>query len=251
LESLEKSKPTKEEINGMYDRSSIKLIKHDQDIIRKEYHDYTKYFIENLELFSKILKNSELIENDKLKKESYEICIEYYGLLTVLMMDYASKIKLSHIKKDEDIDYNELRHFLTIIIPVIIQSFMFFILGSKKLDQLIYNNLRDKKNILIRFFNLYLYSDLKLTDYMLFIKENVHGASSKIFLELSAIKLQQYYFFRELSKKDETILLNILSEIKLKLQGMNKMYKSKFIDMLKKKKKDRSFRQKDPYSKLY
>lgn len=236
IESFKKNKPTHEEIDRMYDKTSTSIVKHDQTIKRKEYEHYTTHFIENLNLFSKVLRNSELIENEEDKVSSYEICIKYYGLLSLLIMDYAKEVRFSEHEMNEA-ELADFRHFLNIIIPTIIQTFMFFILGSPKLDQVIIRSLNKSQNLLVQYFNVFLYADLKLAKYLDNIKNFTQNIDSKIILELSFMKCQQYYYFRNLTKHDEIFLLNIMAEIVLKLQKKPKKFKTQIIDKIKSKKR--------------
>lgn len=245
LKDLAKHKLSEDEKDEMAD-SSITHSAKNQEITRKEYYHYSQHFMENLVLYSKVLKNCELESRD-VKLSAFKLCMRYYGLLTLLFMDMINKIKFEDEEFGQDdfktregeevkegiADYKDARHLITIIIPLMIQSFMFHTLGTRKLDQVIEEEFTKTKYPLVKYFCSSLYFDLKLPGHIDKTHQFVKKVNSKIILELIFVKLQLSYVLGNLSPREEQKILNVLSEVQLKLLHKSKIAKSAIIDKLK------------------
>ena len=58
-------------------------------------------------------------------------------------------------------------------------------------------------------------------------------------------KLQMFYISKNLTRVEDKLILNLLSEIQLKIQGISKKAKSRIIDSLKKLKREEIYKSKE------
>lgn len=207
-------------------------------------NDKQNEYLGALELFSNIIKNSELLTKDS-KKSALISCINKFSLLTVLYSNLLFE-KLDEIKDNlnhNSLEESEFRYILTTGIPLIVQSLMVTNIGSPKLKTIIEESIKEVETDLEKFMTVCLYGDLRLEDYLSKFEYFIKTNNSKVLIEATIIKLLYYRLFYYKKPSQEQQLLSLLADLTIKKSGGNKLNKSKVMQILDSKSKNGQLRE--------
>ncbi|WP_345239581.1 metallophosphoesterase [Pontibacillus salipaludis] len=210
-ERLQESKLNSEEKDAILDPSSDK---EDSHLIDKNADDFQEVFIKNLELYSNILKNCELLDINP-KEQALALSIDKYCKLTGALYQvlYHQVFEDKSTEKEFGIKWTEnIKHMLTIGIPLVVQNQILKNLGSPKLKKVIKNVLDNSQNEFERYMLISLYGDLRIKGYLDLFEGLLKNTESSLIKELVISKLSFYNAFYEKGRAEEEKLLNILSE---------------------------------------
>jgi hypothetical protein len=84
----------------------------------------------------------------------------------------------------------------------------------------------------------FIYSDMKLKDYIHFIDKIIDKVDNKFILELCFLKVFLYYMFRPINSSLLPAFEKQLAELLVKSRGINKKKAKKFVEEVLRKKKE-------------
>ncbi len=223
LENIKQSRPMEEQKMQFYDN---KLAEIPKDLIAKKIDDF------NLEkliiIMCTVLRNSEGVENVDLKTKIYRSIIRNTVAWSILYKESIVRYVIennampSFIAREED-----LVRFLKFL-PMHIQSGVNNFLGTYKLTPImldkINHDLIDKKcSDVETYFSVGLYWDSQGSDYPKYITKLIRRLSNNIVQDYCLIKLLDFYFRKtKPDTPEERIYLDMLTELKLKHEGLPK-----------------------------
>lgn len=237
-----KEKPSEKDLDKAYDDNLQQLpvkrkIKPKQLMSNKE----KKYHLgEVLELSAKLLKNLEEIEFDT-KVYAYGEILKSSISFLLLYRDYLLK-SYDKLKGSSFLPKGVDFHIFIRFLPLLHQVVLYDWIGTIKLKEIIEDKMKkDNENNDIsefeKFLSVFIYSDIKASNYRMIIKNFYKNSKSKYILDSIFFKLLSYYFLRSKDKETDKFYLNVLADIKVKLKQIDKARKSQFINKLVKDKR--------------
>jgi hypothetical protein len=222
--------------------NQLEMLPVNDSIKAKKSVDYRKKFYNVLELAARVLKNSENIKNPELVNESLDIIINKaakYGI-------YLQSIIAHNLANNKDEELPLPPEFFIIIAPIINQLMLLSWLGTDfletPLDLKIKKYLKQGKIDLSQYelyLTAFIYSDLKLRDYLQLIDKVILKVDNKFILELCFLKVFLYYMFRPMNSSLLPILEKQLTVLLVKSRGITKKKAKIFVeDVLRKKKEE-------------
>lgn len=215
ISSLREARPSEDERDDLLevqDRSES-----GQSIVRHDHSDRKTQFMQCLMLLSRVLRNCELVDDLELKKNSLRSTLVYWGKLTLMLMllcqDHLESQASEELKDHKDKIYD----FVSVLLPLIVQSAIRDQLGSEKLEMFIRDGIKESQNELyLNILYTFLYVDLKLPGYVdeikLLVKKVAH---IRYFAEIIVAKLTGYYLLGDLSKGERQAIENLIAEVYL------------------------------------
>ncbi len=226
--------------------SQLEMLPVNDSIKAKRQVDYKKKFYHVLELAARVLKNSENVKNPVFINESLDIIVNKaakYGIYLQSIIAY----NLANNKEDELPLPPAL--FITIA-PIINQLMLLSWIGTDfletPLELKIKNYLKQDKKELSQY-ELYLtgfiYSDMKLKDYVQYINNVIEKVDNVFILELCFLKVFLYYMFRPMNSSLLPAFEKQLAELLVKSRGLNKKKAKKYVAEVLRKRKEEAMSQ--------
>ena len=223
IEEVKKNRPSEEQIMKFYDN---KLAKIPQDIIKKKINDF------NLEkliiIMCTVLRNSEGVENYKLKSKIYNSIIRNTVAWSILYKDFIVQYVIKNNAMPHFIPKEEnLVRFLQYI-PMNIQTGVNNYLGTYKLtpiflDKIKQDNKNNKCSNIEAYFSVCLYWDSQGDDFQKHITKLIRQLSNNIVQDYFLIRLIDYYYRKtKPDSVEEIIFIDILTELILKNEKLPK-----------------------------
>lgn len=237
------SKPSEKEIENMYDQT-LSNVPVQNSIPDKSINQYStkKDFDKVLKLASSVLKNSEDVDDFKIKTDAYKnILISSMSFLMLYRNSLISYYKRHNEKPKnfpKNIDFNLFMH----VLPLIHQILIYEWLGSQKLRPVVIDKIK-KDNLELnisefeKFISVFLYADIKGSDYPEIIESFVKKTGFNYTKDLSFLKVMSYYHLRSKNQELDNFYLRLMADIKVGLGDLDKISKSEFIKNMEKKKK--------------
>lgn len=209
------------ERHKMLDQMYPSEAKDGRKIERVAYADYKTMLMSNLTLYSKVVRNCELIDDLEFKRQGVAKCMESYANLMLSAMVVVENTLKDRPGGKSGKYGDELNYFVKIIIPLVFPYQIYINLGSEKLEKLIDDGIRDSKNpTLIKMLYIMLYGDLKLQGYLdrirTFVEEIKHN---KYILDIIFHKLLIYYMFRKMEKQERKQVEIMVGDIWVHING--------------------------------
>lgn len=235
-------KPTERQMEEVYDQQ-LSAIPVQKNVPKKTGNNFsTKKNIDKvLKLASNVLKNSEDVDDFHAKTLAYKNTL-LSSISCMIQERDALILYYTHFKKKPDhlpknIDFN----LFIQVIPLIYQIVVFNWLGSQKLRPVIIDKIeKDKLTLNIsefeKFLSVFVYSDVRGSDYPEKIELFVKHTKYNYLKDLSFLKIISYYYLRNNSKDLNKKYLKILSEIKEDMGQLDKTRKSEFMREIEEKK---------------
>lgn len=231
-----------------------------------EFEQQYQYF-DSLTLFSRIIRNCELIEDLDLRENALKKCLSHWAKLTVYslrgVIDLIAENKLIYLSENQNettfllsgvsvedgrkdfLAYRQKSYeFFYFLIPFVMQSIVHEELGSEKLKALIEHISDDSEYSIVSMFCVFLYADLKLPNYIALIKklqkrldDKLKGKNAYIYIhELILRKLYHYLIARKFTDVQRKEMESLISDIYGKVKRIPRVDKSKLLSQLQKEK---------------
>lgn len=239
------NKLTDDDIEEALD-TQLEMLPVNDSIKAKKQVDYKKKFYHVLELAARVLKNSENIKNPAFVNESLDIIVNKaakYGvyLQSIIAYNLANK-------KDDELPFPP--EFFITIAPIINQLMLLGWIGTDFLETPL--ELKIKKYLKqdskeLSQYELYLtgfiYSDMKLKEYVQYIDKVIDKVDNKFILELCFVKVLLYYMFRPVKSSLLPAFERHLAKLLVKSRGINKNKAKKYVEEVLRKKKEEAMAQ--------
>lgn len=235
---LRTTEMTDEEMDDLLDDDQ-KDTKNQQVEKRKDHQVNRLDTAANLILYSKLIKNCELIDDVNFKKKNLKDCLTFYSTVNLLGIVLAEEILNKSENNTEDMD--KIDYFAKVFIPLIFQQLILYELGTNKLAKIIEDEIENSDNIIfVRLLLVSLYADLKLPSYLDKIKCFLKNIDNRYYFEIILYKLITYYIFRKLNSTEKKEIENIISDLYLRTSSTgsrrdNEKEKNRFISNLREK----------------
>lgn len=238
-----KSKVTDKQLEEIYD-DTLSNTPVKKDIPSKSSQNYTtsKNIDSVLKLASIVLKNSEDVDDFELKKKAYATIltssISFLMIYRDSLLNYFAKNKKQPDSFPKNMDFGLFIKILPLIHQVVIYEW----LGSQKLRPVILDKIeKDRLSLNIseleKFMSIYIYSDIKGTDYPKLVEHFVKSAKHKYLKDISFVKILSYYKLRNNTIELDKKWLNVLGDIKNDLGQLYKHNKGEFIRKIENEKR--------------
>lgn len=214
-------KQTEEDAESMEDAKLEHCEKGEVIIKKKDSNKYLNYG-KLLLLAMKVLKNSEEIDQENLKYESYEIILKnsisyaiLYKMIGERILEYADRFPKERVD-----DFKVTLRFLPVLHQILISNNI----GTFKLAQVIKekieSDLRNKTQVseFERFLSLFLYSDIKGQNYKECMNTFIKSINKAYIADSCLLKLMEYYYESDNVNDDKTII-NQLADLYIKVNS--------------------------------
>jgi hypothetical protein len=196
-------------------------------------------------LMANVLRNSEGIENRKLKSQIYNELIKYNIVYMILYKEWIIRYVKDFDKLPPSIPTEIRLDYLLKNIPLFVQQALNRNVGSPKLSAIILDKINlDRKNQsftksdIEAFLSVALFSDIQGNGFDKQLKYLVKKLKNNPTQDYLYSKVLDYYYRRTRSgSPNEEMYLNILAELKMKTQKIPKRIKGKVIKLLEEGKK--------------
>lgn len=206
---------------------------------RKVYDDYRTVYSTNLRLYSKVIKNCELIDDLDFRKQHLERCVMHWANLLLLILVLAEDDLEKDSRKELEGKKEEAKYFLRVMLPLVFGFIVHENLGSEKLEKLISEGIDRSTNEVLKLLHAFLYSDLRLPGYINKLREVTrHVHHHKYSLELMFYKAYSYYMLRKLSEGERGEMERLIAEIHTRIASTGKKVlddrlKGRYINQLR------------------
>jgi predicted MPP superfamily phosphohydrolase len=238
IKRIKSSKPTQEQFEKQIDEF-LEHLPNPEVILKKEQR---KSLETVLVLMTNVLRNSEGVEDLKLKKKAYEDIIRntliFILLYQFVIIEYYNKFNSlpPNIPKDYD-----LKAFLRNI-PFHIQLGMTNHLGTIKLAPVILDKIKNDtlgKSItgtdIEKFLSVFLYADIQGHDYHKYLKAFVKTVKNNVVMDYCFFKLMHYYYTRsKIDSSNDQVFLDIISTLKIRTEGLPKRMRDTIMKAISK-----------------
>lgn len=242
-EKKAQAKLSEKQIDEMYD-DSLSAIPVSKSIEKKDLvHQDTKQQIDKvLKLACNVLKNSEDVDNFEAKKIAYQNTL--ISSISFLMQ-YRDALILHYLRFNKQPDHfpkNIDFHLFIKVFPLIHQVVIYNWLGTQKLRPVIEDKIKSDKTTLNisdfeRFLSVFIYGDIKGSDYPRIIETFVKNTKYNYLKDLSFLKIMSYFHLRNNDKELDTIYLKLMADIRQELGYIGKLDKAKFMQTLESNKR--------------
>jgi predicted phosphodiesterase len=228
------NKPSERQMEEVYD-NQLSAIPVQKNIAKKSGNTFsTKKNIDKvLKLAANVLKNSEDVDDFDIKTLAFKNTL--LSSISCMIQERDALVWFyTHFKKKPDhfpknIDFN----LFIRVIPLIYQVVIYNWLGSPKLRPVIIDKIeKDKLSSSIsefeKFLSIFIYSDVRGTDYPEIIEEFTKETSYNYLKDFAFLKIMSYFHLRNNTKELNKKYLKLLSEIKGDLGQLAKDRKSEF-----------------------
>ena len=193
-----------------------------------------------LVIMANVLRNSEGVEDRKLKKKAYDLLIKYSLVYMVIYKQYLIDYVLKNKKLPPAIPFELSLKQLLIDIPYYVQLGMFHHTGTAKLGPIILEKIKEdiqNKSFtgsdIESYLSVALYSDVQGKDYHKYFKSLIKRLRNNIVRDFSFYKLTEYYYKRtKPGSPKEAIYLDLLAELRIKTQNLPRRLKERIIKSL-------------------
>lgn len=226
--------------------TQLEMLPVNDSIKAKKQIDYKKKFYHVLELAARVLKNSENIKNPSFVNESLDIIVNKAAKYGV----YLQSIIAHNLANNKEDELPLPPEFFITVAPIINQLMLLSWIGTDfletPLELKLKNYLKQDKKDLSQY-ELYLtgfiYSDMKLKEYVQFIDKVIDKVDNKFILELCFLKVFLYYMFRPVNSSLLPAFEKQLAELLVKSRGIHKKKAKKYVEEVLRKKKEEAMSQ--------
>ncbi len=242
ISKIKENRPSEEMIEEFQNRRLSKIIEPGK-ILKKNGNINLEAL---LILMSVVLRNSEGVEDIKLKKEIYSSLIKYTLIWTVLYREHIIDYILKHKKLPPTLSTNISVQRTLLNLPLHVQSGMSKWVGTPKLAKVILSKIESDlkgksftKSDLELFFSVALYGDIQGNNYPEYYKKLIKQLKNNPVRDYTLFKLIFYYYRRTRDgSPNEDLYLDMISDLKMKELNMPNKMKQKVINSYKTTKKN-------------
>jgi DNA repair exonuclease SbcCD nuclease subunit len=241
ISKVKENRPTNQMIEKYYDKR-LKSINDPGKIIKVE----GKISLDLLMvMMANVLRNSEGIENRKLKSQIYNELIKYNIVYMILYKEWIIRYVKDYDKLPPSIPSEIRLDYLLKNIPLFVQQALNRHVGTPKLSAIILdkinldkNNKSFTKSDIEAFLSVTLFSDIQGNGFDKQLKYLVKRLKNNPTQDYLYMKVLDYYYRRTRSgSPNEEMYLNILADLKMKTQKLPRRIKEKVIKFLEEGKK--------------
>lgn len=243
LVELLPNKQTEEDEENISDRK-LERCESDNGNIKKKDSDKVQNYGKILLLAMQVLKNSEEIDEDNLKFNSYSTILKN-TIAYIIVYKMIIEQMIRH-KKYFTEDKIEMFKVILRFIPIAVQNLISDGLGSYKLAEIIrekidLDNSSPEISEFEKFLSVCLYTDIKGDNYKVTLNEFIRSIKKNYIADACLMKLYGYYY-ASTSENDDNSILNQLADLYIKVHSKKKSHKQinkgTLIQDLKNKKRD-------------
>jgi hypothetical protein len=238
IRKIKTNRPSNEELEKRIDEF-LQHLPNPEVIFKKEQRKTLETI---LVMMANVLRNSEGVEDLKLKRKAYEDIIKN-TLIFILLYQYVVTNYYNHYQElppNVPKDY-DLKTFLRNI-PFHVQLGMANHLGSIKLAPVILNKIKNDnlgKSVtdtdIEKFLSVFFYSDIQGNGYQKHLKTFIKSVKNNAVMDYCLFKLMHYYYTR--SKQDSSndqVFLDLLSTLKIRNEGLPKRMRDSIMKAISK-----------------
>lgn len=211
--------------------------KTENGVAKKRSASILESIAQNLILSLKVLKNSEEVEEENLKYNSYVKILKtsvYFPIFYKFYISFLLNKKLIP-EKEKEVQF-EILQFL----PFYHELLLYQNMGTQKLAQTILRKIEEDNTSpgvseFEKFMSVFLYADVRGKYYFEKLSEFINKANKKYIFDMSFAKIMNYYSFRSLDAESDLKYLNMIGDILIKAKGYKKDSKSRLMDQYKEK----------------
>lgn len=241
LMNIQESRPSQVLIDEFNDKRLAK-VKDPHTILRKEGSINLEIL---LIIMSNVLRNSETVEDKKLKRDVYNTIIKYSMVWMILYREYIIDFVIKNKKLPPAIPAEANLINVLKDLPLHVQLGMNKHMGTFKLTTTILDKIKDDQkgrsmtdSNLEEFLSVALYSDIQGRNYPKYFKKLIKRLDNNPIRDYSFYKLIDYYFRRtKPGSPNEDIYLDLLAELRIRSQGLPARYRDRIIKTFKDSKK--------------
>ena len=197
-------------------------------------------------LMSVVLRNSETVEDIKLKKQIYASLVKYTMIWTALYREHIIDYILKHDRLPPTLPTNVSVRRTLANLPLHVQSGMSKWVGTPKLAKVILSKIESDfkgnsytKSDLELFFSVALYGDIQGADYPKYFKKLIKQLKNTPVRDFTFFKLIYYYYRRTRDgSPNEDLYLDMISDLKMKELNMPNKMKQQVIKSYRTAKKN-------------
>ena len=242
IDKIKSSRPTEAQLEKLTDKF-LENLPNPEIILSKEQRKTLELV---LVIMANALRNSEGVEDLRLKKEIYEDIIKntmiFILLYQFVMIEYYKKYQ--SLPPNVPKEYN-LKLFLRNI-PLHVQLGMSGHLATIKLAPIILNKITNDNNgksitgtDIEKFLSVYLYSDIQGQDYPKYLRKFIKAVKNNAVMDYSLYKLWHYSFTRgRAGSSNEEVFFDLLSLLKIKTESLPLRMRDAIIRALRDKNQD-------------
>jgi predicted MPP superfamily phosphohydrolase len=237
-DKIKSNRPTEEKILEFYDN---KLSKRTSDAIVRKIDDVNLELL--LIIMSNVLRNSEGVEDYKLKSEIYNSIIQNTVAWVVLYKEWIVKYIMDNNTLPPFINQEQnVVNFLRML-PFNVQGGINYHLGTNKLilsmkDKIQQDNKDKKCSDIEKYFSVGLYWDNQGKDKFKPFKELIRGLSNNIVQDYCTYKLIDYFYRKTApDSQEEQLCIELLSRLKLKTEKLPQRLKGNIMLDFKERKR--------------
>jgi predicted MPP superfamily phosphohydrolase len=242
LGDIVSEKPTETQLEEIEDRR-LSAKDYDVGIAKKKVDDNFDEITKLLVLSLRVIRNSEEVEEENLKSESYNKAIEYsilYAIVTKWILIYLRQKSESmpHEEKNDLILY--AKH-----LPLIVEGMLSENIGTTKLSVVMQEKIEnDKRNLSVsdleKFISVFLFADIRAGNYQKVISDFIKTNTKKYLKEMIFWKLVTYYYNRSKTSESDNFYLNNIADL-IVANGGKRRAKGEIIESFKKRKETKNF----------
>ena len=200
-------------------------------------------FVSALQVCSVVLRNSELVNDAKLKHYAYERLINWWAeiLIGVVLsveladeaMDDAFKPFIQHMSPEA------AKHFMKMATPMVILALVRESLGTPKLEAIMADHLEGCQHNVQRIVDTFIYVDLELPQYIDKLKALATRVNSRYELELIFFKLFGILMVKNVSEHQAREMGQVVADVFARISSsgnsrLDKARKQEFLEKLSK-----------------
>ncbi|MDM1512962.1 metallophosphoesterase [Myroides odoratimimus] len=191
-----------------------------------------------LKLSSVILKNSEDVDNYKLKYNFYkQVLVSSISFLMIYrdsILFYYEKNKKAPENFPKNISFNLFIKVLPLIHQVVLYEWM----GTQKIRPILSEKIKEDSNSstiseLEKFISVFTYADIRGTNYPVVVEEFIESSKKKYIKDLAFLKVLSYYKLRNNNPELDKKWLDVLSKIKVDIGAITRNNRGSYIQQLK------------------
>lgn len=231
------NRPDEAGIEAYYD-SRLRGISSSADILKKEGNVTLEHL---LLVMSNVLRNSEGVEDLKLKKRAYQSLVKYCLAYTVIYRDYIINYVRQHKALPKPFTSHTDLWALLVNMPLYVQLGMNQHIGTKKLALVINDKIeldRTGKSVtgseIEAFLSVALYADIEGQDFPKKLKRFIKTLKSNLVRDFCTEKIIDYYYRRTRpGSPNEELYLDMLATLRIRSQRLPARMRNTVIKSLK------------------
>lgn len=231
-----KTKPTEERINQAYDGELNRIPIKNSIAKRKETDEKDVSVV--LKFASLIFKNLEEVDDAQKRRDAYKKIVTSTMSLLLLVHDSVIRTYLKNKSAPEDFPENINLSLFIRILPLLMQGVLSEWIGTEKTKIIIKNKIdADARNLSMseyeKFLSIFSYADINIRNAESIFKTFLLNNKYKYIMDLGVMRSIVYYYLRSKSNDTDKFLLNLIGDLKKKIDGRINYNKSRLIQNIR------------------